>query len=115
MHDYHCGKLTGPLRAHNSTSFGVNHTSILNTIPHFNVVNWQLPQDVMHVLLEGVVKNEVQLLLTTLIFDKRLFTLDNFNVRLESFQYGYSETTSKPSIIQATESRSLCFHQSGKI
>lgn len=115
LYDYHCSLLDGPLQEHNSTTYGINYRSPLNNIPHFNVANWQLPQDVMHVLLEGVLKQELQLLLRTFIFDKKLFTLSDFNVRLESFGYGYSEVASKPSVLQSNESSSFVFHQSGKI
>ena len=79
------------------------------------MANWQLPQDVMHVLLEGVVKQELQLLLQVFIYDKKLFTLSILNAQLESFGYGYSEVACKPSALQSNESSSFTFHQSGKI
>ena len=77
------------------------------------MANWQLPQDVMHVMLEGVVKLELQLILQVYIFEKRLFTLSFLNSRLESFSYGYSESECKLSLLYATsESNSINFHQS---
>ena len=60
-------------------------------------------------------KQELQLLLRVFIIDKKLFTLSILNARLESFGYGYSEVASKPSPLQASESGSFVFHQSGKI
>lgn len=78
------------------------------------MANWQLPQDVMHILLEGVVKQELQLLLREFIFNKKLFTLSILNARLESFSYGYTELASKPSPLQVNDSGVLVFHQSGK-
>jgi len=76
------------------------------------VTNWQLPQDVMHILLEGIV---TQLLLQVSIFGKKLFTLSILNARLESFGYGYSEIACKPSALQTNDSSSFVFHQSSKI
>ena len=116
LHDYHCSLLTGALKDINSTTYGVNFKSCLNDITHFNVANWQLPQDVMHVMLEGVVKMELQLILQAYIFEKKIFTLSFLNSRLESFSYGYSESESKPSLLytSGSESGSISFHQSGK-
>ena len=39
--------------------YGVNYSSCLNEIPLFNVADWQLPQDIMHVLLEGVLSLKI--------------------------------------------------------
>lgn len=68
----------------------------------------------MHILLEGIIKQELQLLIRVFIFDKKLFTLSILNARLESFSYGYTEVASKPSPLQINESGILIFHQSGK-
>ena len=114
LHEYHCSLLHGPLLEHNSTTYGINQRSPLNKISHFNVANWQLPQDVMHILLERVVKQELQLLLRNFIFDKNLFTLAILDSRLESFGYGCTELSSKPSPLQINDSGVLVFHQSGK-
>jgi len=112
LHHYHCSLLTGALRDCYSTTYGVNFKSCLNDINHFNVANWQLPQDFM---LEEVVKVELQLILQVYIFEKKLFTLSFLNSRLESFSYGYSESECKPSLLYATsESSSISFHRSGR-
>ena len=47
-----------------STTYGVNKKSVLVNVKHFDVCQC-FPQDIMHILLEGVVKggNETKLLL----------------------------------------------------
>lgn len=59
----HCFLLSGPLRSHFSTTFGVNRRSILEDVPGFSVVTG-LPHDIMHDLYKGVVKHELKLSLT---------------------------------------------------
>ena len=78
----------------------------------FNVADWQLPQDVMHVLLEGVLPFEIKLLLHNFTSIKCFFSLNHFNARLESFQFGYNE--SKPSKIEMSHLVDGNLHQSGK-
>jgi len=43
------------------------------------VANWQLPQDFMFVMLEGVVILEPQLLPKVYIFEKKFFTISTLN------------------------------------
>lgn len=70
--------------------------STLNKIQHFHVANGQLPQDVMHIIFEGVLPYETKLLLFTFIYDKKLFALKDLNDRIASFVYGRSEARNKP-------------------
>ena len=79
------------------------YNSCLNEIPLFNVADWQLPQDVMHVLLERVLPLQLKLLLHNFTAVQNLFTVEDFNSRVESFQFGYSECMS-PSISLMTVS-----------
>ena len=95
-YDYHCLLLLGPLASEHSTTYGITGSSILNDISHFHVVT-QLPQDIMHVLLEGVVPYEVRLMLNAFITEDKLLTLDMLNERVGSFCYSSSEATDKPS------------------
>ena len=57
--------------------------------------NSQLPQDIMHVILEGVFSLEVKLMLFVYISDKKYFTIDFLNERIMSFSYGKSEARNK--------------------
>lgn len=86
------------LASFNSTTTGVCYDSCLNEIPLFNVADWQLPQDIMHVILEGILPLELKMLLNHLTAVQKLFTIGELNDRIESFQFGYSE--SKPSRIE---------------
>lgn len=54
LHEYHLQQLeeNEGLRTHFSKEYGVNKKSILLEAPYFDVTK-QLPQDVMHVILEG--------------------------------------------------------------
>ena len=99
LHHYHCSLLNGGLSSFNSTTYGVCYNSCLNEIPLFNVADWQLPQDVMHVLLEGVLPLIIKKTLWNLISVQNRFTVQDLNSRIESFPFGYSE--SKPSRIDA--------------
>ena len=70
-------------------TYGINYRSALNDIEFFHVIN-HLPQDIMHVLLEGV-PHEMQLMLYNYIVVTKLFTLETLNNRISSFCYSTSE------------------------
>lgn len=59
------------------------------------MANGQMPQDVMHVILEGVLPFEIRLMLKVFIYDKSYFGLNLLNDRLESFVYGRNEARTK--------------------
>ena len=94
-YDHHCSFLHGLCASADSTTYGVCQTSTLNKIQHFHIANGQLPQDVMHIF-EGVLPYETKLLLFTLIYEKKLFTLKDLNDRIASFVCGMSEARNKP-------------------
>ena len=88
--------LHGNFAGDDSTTYGINHNSVLNDIPGFHVADGQIPQDVMHVLLEGVQPFEIKLMLKVFIFDKCYFSLDDLNGRLTSFVCGRNDSRTKP-------------------
>lgn len=94
-YDYHCSLLSGPLGSESSTIYGVTTESPLNDIKHFHVIG-QLPQDV---LLEGVIPDELRLVLSDHITVKRLYTLDTLNERIACFCYAPQESSDKPTMI----------------
>lgn len=98
-YDYHCSLLDGPLCREDSITYGVQYSSTLNNIDNFHVVT-QLPQDIMHVLLEGVVPYELKLMLTCFVVDKRYLTGVQLNDRIESFAFSTQEARDKPSPIK---------------
>eukprot|EP00733_Pompholyxophrys_punicea_P000813 Pompholyxophrys_punicea_v1_NODE_302_length_2323_cov_4.263228.p1 type:complete len:570 gc:universal NODE_302_length_2323_cov_4.263228:2225-516(-) len=79
-----------------SKQFGVTHLSCLQKCPHFDVTS-MLPFDAMHVILEGGLPYELNLFLFYCILDKKFFTVEQFNNRLEGFPYSYLNVASKPS------------------
>jgi len=95
-HDYHCCLLDGPYADVDSTTFGINNRSVLNSIPNFHVANGQMPQDIMHILFEGVVPFEIKLMLKAFIYEKHYFDLSILNSRISSFVYGRNESRTKP-------------------
>ena len=95
-YDYHCSLLCGPLAEADSVTYGVNYHSVLNDLVYFHVANNQLPQDVMHVLLEGVVPYTIKCLLRSLICDKKYLTLNLLNERIYCFGYSRIESRNKP-------------------
>ena len=50
----------------------------------------------MHILFEGVLPKETQLLLSRFIYESKYFSLDFLNSRIQSFVYGRVECRSKP-------------------
>ena len=94
-YDYHCSLLTGPLAAEDSTTYGIVQSSPLNLIEDFHVVD-QLPQDIMHVLFEGVVPYELQLMLKHFVKEKYL-TISQLNEKIESFCYSSHDASDRPS------------------
>lgn len=94
-HDSHCSLLQGALASEDSTTYGVNGPSCLNQIEHFHVASFQMPQDVMHIVLEGVLPLETRLLLASFIGDGK-FTLEQLNERVVNFTYGRVEARNKP-------------------
>ena len=86
-----CQLLTGSLKSHFSTVYGVNRCSILEEVPGFSVIHG-LPHDIMHDLFEGVAQYEVKLLLKYCI-TANYFSLDLFNTRIERYNFPHNKPT----------------------
>ncbi|KAJ8049893.1 hypothetical protein HOLleu_02837 [Holothuria leucospilota] len=83
----------------NDTSLtGVKTTSVLNQIDGYHVVENVAP-DVMHDFTEGIIPLEMHLVLQRLI-EREMFTLEEINSRIISFNYGFVDKTNKPSPIK---------------
>lgn len=100
-YNYHCLLLEGPLTEEDSVTYGVLYSSPLNKISNFHVVE-QLPQDIIHVLLEGVIPHELTLMLDNFICEKGYLTLVQLNDRIACFAYSLHEVKDKPSPITYT-------------
>ena len=91
-------------------TYGINYESTLNELEHFHVANGQLPQDAMHVLLEGVIPYSFKLMLRSFVNNKKYFSLNLLNERIFCFNFSYTESRDKPA--QFTES---ILHSEGKV
>ena len=84
---------TEKLRNNLETTYGTSSRSILCHLEHFDITK-QLPQDVMHTLLEGVVQYEVRNILEYYIHNDH-FTLVELNAAIASQSYDYTEAADK--------------------
>ena len=79
-----------------SVTYGIHYCSPLNDIEHFHVANMmQMPQDVMHVLFEGILGMEIHMMLCE-FFKKKYLTLSVLNERLNAFDFGTAEARNRP-------------------
>ena len=83
-----------------STLYGINERSALTKLPDFDVTV-QLPQDLMHTVLEGVLQYEIRLVLNYFI-SNNFFTLVQLNAAIINHNYGYSEVGDKPGPLKET-------------
>ena len=95
-HRKQCDELEGPLKDHYSKIYGVNRKSILLDVAYFSMFGGGLPLDAMHDILEGVAQYEIKLLLTHCISTCSYITLQEYNNRLQRFDFGYSQTDKPP-------------------
>lgn len=77
----------------------MNCKSILNDLDYFHVADNQLPQDIMHILLEGVIPYTIKIILKSFIVIRKLFTLTTLNRQISSFIFSRSERRDKPSLL----------------
>ncbi|EDO35139.1 predicted protein [Nematostella vectensis] len=83
------------LLQHLSMVYGVNRASILLDFPYFDVCE-QMPQDVMHVLFEGVIPYTVKLVLHHFIRIEKQLTIQQLNRKLIGFNYAYFNKKYQP-------------------
>ena len=89
MHNYHLEQLEEhpELHTHFSKEYGVNKRSVL--------LDAQLPQDLMHIILEGALSRALFFVITYFI-NNNAFTLNDLNAFILNFNYGYAERKDKP-------------------
>lgn len=83
------------LRNSLKTTYGINRRSKLIDFPAFNLIK-QTPQDVMHIILEGIAPLEIKCVMKQLILLGQL-DLDVFNTALTGFPYSPLDSRDKPS------------------
>ncbi|XP_028415149.1 uncharacterized protein LOC114538196 [Dendronephthya gigantea] len=115
----HCDEIEqAPTDQHKNdlgTTYGINHRSPLCDLNGFDVTK-QLPQDIMHTLLEGVVQYELRHILAYYM-ENGHFTLIELNAAIASQTYGYSEVSDRPgplreSVFQGEDGYKLKFKAS---
>lgn len=92
---------TSFLKEFYSKKCGVTCRSKLMEAPFFDVTQ-QLPMDIMHVFLEGVVAYEIKYLLRHCI-DERHFSLAMLNKDIEKFPLGYAHKKDRPILIKDSD------------
>ena len=74
---------------------GIKERCILHEINHFHMSK-NIAVDVMHDFLEGICRYDIALILNYFIYDIKLFKLDELNMRLRGFDYGFGYNINKP-------------------
>ena len=100
-------------RSHYSKVYGINRSSILLELPYFDVTK-QLPQDIMHVLLEGIFPLHVQQLLEYVIHTLKILTLSQINSRVLAYPFAYFEVRPSP-IKELLELNQVCIASSNML
>lgn len=97
-------QIKGKARTYWYKQYGINGRSTLLQVPDFEVTKCIL-HDPMHVLLDGIVELEIQLLLETFIEKMKYCSLSYFNTAIKTFNYTEEESTDKPQEIEMKSSR----------
>lgn len=82
------------LRNSLKTTYGINRRSKVMDFPAFNLIQ-QTPQDIMHVILEGIAPLEIKCMLKQLVILGQL-DLDVFNADIIGFPYSPQDTRDRP-------------------
>lgn len=88
---------TAGMRDRLSMAYGINQRSGARDFPYFNITN-MVPEDIMHVLFEGVVIYKTRIVLRSL-FANGVFSLKQLNRVLEDFPYGYKHRECRQNIM----------------
>ena len=110
-HEKQCDRIEGEgisqeEKKHYSKVYGVNRRSILCELTSFDITR-NIPQDMMHILLEGAFPIHLKLLLENV---HGPVTLVNVNRKLKEFPFAYFQDRPKP-----LKSTDLTGSQTGKV
>ncbi|XP_077972807.1 uncharacterized protein LOC120330222 [Styela clava] len=78
---------------------GIKYDCIFNQLNYFHVCQPSLPPCLAHDIFEGVAQFDMAIFIQCLI-SKGWFTLDYLNMRISTFHYNKSDSTSKPQILK---------------
>lgn len=93
-----------------TNSYGYKRATILNELKYFHILKCR-SQDIMHDVLEGVVKVGLTELFTFLK-SKTILSFDDICARINSYTYGKLEQRNKPSPITPQQLQKSHLHQS---
>ena len=82
------------------TTYGIIEKSLLSELSHFDITK-QLPQDIMHILLEGSVQYEARLILQH-FFNSGIITLQQLNIAFRELCLGYHDEKNRPPPLRET-------------
>lgn len=98
----HCNQIelapTPQARKDLETTYGIVNRSLLSKLPEFDITK-QLPQDIMHVLLEGAVQYELRHVLQYFI-ENGFFTLQQLNRAFTSLSFQYQDEANRPPLLK---------------
>ena len=83
------GSYNADLALHDPSLTGIKDFCVYNTLPSYHVTD-NVYCDIMHDIAEGVCRYVVPLVLHSLIFRKKYFSLDVLNERLAAFVFDHS-------------------------
>ena len=81
------------IHTHFSKEYGITKRSVLLDAPYFDVTD-QLPQDIMHVILEGALSRTLFFVITYFVRNS-IFTLKDISAFILNLNYGYAERKDK--------------------
>lgn len=91
---------TDLLRNSLRTTYGINRRSKLVEFPAFDIIQ-QTPQDIMHVILEGIAPLEIKCVLNHLVVSGQI-DLDSVNSAILGFPYSPLDVRDRPSPISVS-------------
>lgn len=92
---------TDNLKASLKTTYGINRRSRLFDVPAFDLIK-QTPQNIMHVIFEGVARMEIKLVLKKNLICLEETELDMFNLAIQSFPYTPLDIHDKPCLVSVS-------------
>lgn len=87
----------------NVSNSGIKELCVWNDVKGFKVLD-QIGVDLMHDLLEGVIKYDLSFLISYCVLELNLFTMEVLNSRMINFDYG-PDKGSKPSLLNINHIR----------
>ena len=78
-----------------SSAYRIKQMSCVNSLKYFHVVD-VLPPDIAHDIFEGVAINIVCNIITGLVCEDKLFSIDFVNGKIASFEYSQINKRNKP-------------------